>query len=160
MVVSGSVWRYALDAPASERGYRVAYNAGTSSYFSQPIDLTISTRTLGDLDAAIKVNWFNVGVSFSTESTCYLKSVTVKAGPALQPTSPSPTPATSQTITYAAFNPAIPKAYTNGFYEEILLAGIGSQPQISVTAVFTGSLKLEAASFWHTGSTLKRGGTQ
>jgi hypothetical protein len=158
MVVRGDVYRYALDAPSAEKGKRAFWTG--SAWTSQAVDLTVSTRTLGNLDAAEKLNWFNVGIAFSTEATCNLKSVTVKAGPALQATSPAPNPGTSQNITYAAFNPPSPRAYTNGYYEEIFIAGIGSQPQISLTAVFTGSLKLEAASFWYAGSTLKRGGTQ
>jgi hypothetical protein len=144
----GEVWRYALDGPATEQG---CVN-GT------PITLTMSTRTVGDLDKDVKFNWHSAEVSFSTNATCTLTSVTAKAGPALQSVSPTPNPGTSQILSQTLFSGS--RSFTNGYYTAEFPAKIGSQPQLSVTVTFTGPLRLEAVSFLHSGSTLKRGGTQ
>jgi hypothetical protein len=147
-VGNGNVWRFAVDAPAAERG-TVNGNAITQ---------TIATRTIGDLDADVRVNWFQVSVSFSTTATCNLTSVVVKAGPALQTNSPTPNPGSSQVVSYTAFSGS--RSFTNGYYTVNFPAGIGPQPQISLTATFNGPAQFEAATFWYTGSAMKRGGPQ
>jgi hypothetical protein len=148
LVADGGVWRYAWDAPESERG----------TVNGNPITQTIATRTIGDLDADLRTVWFQTSVSFSTVATCNLTSVVVKAGPALQPVSPTPNPGTSQIVSYTAFSGS--RSYTNGYYTVEFPAGIGPQPQISLTVTFTGPVELQAVSFWYTGNTIKSGGTQ
>jgi hypothetical protein len=147
-VADGNVWRYALDAPAVEKG---CIN-GT------PTTLTVSTRTVGEMDKDVKINWHSVDIAFSTQATCTLTGVVAKAGPALQLTSPTPAPGTSQVIAESLLPSS--RSFTNGYYTLELPARIGSQPQISVTATFTGLVKLEAVSLLYTGSTMKSGGTQ
>lgn len=147
-VAAGNVWRYALDAPTAEKG---CIN-GT------PTTLTVSTRTIGDMDKDVKVNWFSAEIAFSTEGTCNLTSVVAKAGPALQTVSPTPNPGTSQILSETLLGSS--RQFVNGYYTVELPARIGTQPQISLTATFTGPVKLEAVSFQYTGSTMKRGGSQ
>lgn len=147
-VAAGNVWRYALDGPLAEKGCI----SGT------PTTLTVSTRTVGDMDKDVKVNWFSAEIAFSTEDTCNLTSVVAKAGPALQASSPTPNPGSSQILSETLLGSS--RQFVNGYYTVELPARIGTQPQISLTATFTGPVKLEAVSFLYTGSTMKRGGSQ
>ena len=145
MVLNGNVWRYALDAPSSERGK--ANNTALS--------IVVSTPTLGSVQNHTKMNWHRVGVGFYTGTSCTLENVTVRAAAALQSTSPTPNPADSQNITYVPLSST--RSFTNGYYTQEFAAGIGSQPLASATFTFTGDVTLESASFWTTGSTMKRG---
>lgn len=118
------------------------------------LPVVVSTATVGDGSRPKNFLWHRMGVTFSTPGSCTLQSTTMRSAPALQASSPAPYPGDAPVVTYMK---SPERTYTNGIYEFVMPAGIGSQPQASATVVFTGHVRLQAVTFWVAGETPKRG---
>jgi hypothetical protein len=139
---TGNVMRMCPAAPASERA-RVD---------NVPLDITVSTATLGDVSNHKRTNWHRFGMTFSTPSSCTVKTVAVQSTAAINITGPVSLPDVQYTSTlnrtYSA--PSI-------LGEFVVNAGIGPQAECSATVVFNGYVQLQSASFWVTGQTTRSG---
>jgi hypothetical protein len=144
MVVNGSVWRYTLNGPDAERG----------CIDGQPYELTVGTATFGDATGHSKTNWFRTGVSFYTNTSCYLESVTTKSEAALSSAAPSPSPNPSPAPSHTVI---IGNSYSNGHYDFMCPAGIGSQTVVSAIFTFSGDVVLNGVSLITNGGFMERG---
>ena len=144
MVVKGTVWRYIVSGLSTERG-KIA---------GQEVDIVIATPTMGDHVGHRRTNWHRTGVSFYTEGTCTLVSVTSKAEAALNLATPPPTPNPAPVPSYTV---QADKTYTNGHYDFVCPVGVGPQTVLSVQFVFRGNVIFQGVSVWGTGGFMERG---
>jgi hypothetical protein len=128
------IYRYAKAAPAAERG----------CIDGVPVTQTISTATVGEMDEHKRKNWHRFGMTFEVIGSATVNTVTVKAGGALS---------TSVPTSYAQ---TLNRAYTTGYNDFVVPAGIGSHVLASATVTLTGNVRLQEAAFWFTGAEPKR----
>jgi hypothetical protein len=131
----GQVWRMSKAAPRAERG-RIN---------NTPVDLTVSTRTIGEPDEQTRKHWHRFGVTFETVGGGTLKSLTSRSS--------SSRAANTASATYTV---AVDKTVSDGEGRAVVPAGIGSQTLVSGTAVFQGDVRLQEFSFWFTGGVSAR----
>lgn len=132
MVVDGVVHRMNSRGPISEFG----------SFDGVPVDITVSTATIGSTSDHNRVNWSRFGMTFTTEDSCSVESVYISNAGAL---------ALSPSVSYSP-------STSDGVYDDpselnefVVHAGIGPQPMCSATVVFRGHVQLQSASFWVSG---------
>lgn len=144
MVVNGTVCRYCIDGPTAERG-RID---------NVPVNIVVSTPTMGDHTGHKKTNWHRVGISFYTETSCAIDEVYVKGEAMLLNETTAPNPNASPVPSYT-----IPtnRTYTNGHYELVCPAGIGPQTVMSARFTFTGNIILKGVSLWASSGVMERG---
>jgi hypothetical protein len=142
MVIKGQVWRFVPAGPEAEKG-RIN---------NVPVTIEVSTAVLGDHTGAKKTNWFRVGFSFFTPTTCTVSSVTTKAESIFTTGTPSPNPSTVPSYTVP-----VSKSYTSGHYELVIPAGVGPQTVITAKFSFTGNIVLKGFSYWSSAGTMERG---
>jgi hypothetical protein len=140
MVIQGQVWRIAPES--AEKGL----------IDNEPITIYVTTPVLGDHTGAKKTNWFRVGFSFFTPTTCTVDTVQTRAESLFTGENPSPNPSP---IPAYAIN--VDKNYTSGNYELVLPAGIGPQTVMVTTFLFTGHIILKGFSYWSSAGTMERG---
>lgn len=119
-----------------------------------PVDLTVSTQTMGDVGSHKRTVWHRFGMTFSTKTSCTLKTATVQSTGALNigigQTAQLPDVEYSRTFNRVYDDPSILGEFT-------MPAGIGTQDVASATVTFTGYVRLQSASFWITGQTPRDG---
>ena len=142
MIIKGQVWRFVPAGPEAEKG-RIN---------NAPVTIEVSTPVLGDHTGAKKTNWFRVGFSFYTPTTCTVASVTTKAESIFTTGTPSPNP--SPVPSYMV---PVSKSYTSGHYELVIPAGVGPQTVITAKFSFTGNIVLKGFSYWASAGTMERG---
>ena len=142
MIIQGQVWRFVPAGPEAEKG-RIN---------NVPVTIEVSTPVLGDHTGAKKTNWFRVGFSFYTPTTCTVASVTTRAESILTGGTPSPNPSPVPSYTVP-----VSKSYTSGHYELVLPAGIGPQTVMTAKFSFTGNIVLKGFSYWASAGTMERG---
>jgi len=130
MVCDGNVWRYSAAGPAVERGHLNGVAA----------DLTISTPTVGDPDEQSRKLWNRFGVTWVSQSSGLLKSMTVRnAASRLASTA------------NATFTSTLNESFGDGYHSKVVPAGVGGQQIVSGTIVFQGDVRLQEVAFWVTG---------
>ena len=134
-VSDGYAWRYSANGLDAERGR--LHNA--------EIDITISTPTIGDPDEHERKNWLRFGMTFETPTTSEVRNIRVQGSGALNYTTATAT----HTVT-------LNRAYTAGFNDLVIPAGIGGQPVASATVTLRGYIRLQEAAFWVAGTNPKR----
>lgn len=144
MVVNGIVWRYSLQCLEAERG-RIN---------NVPISVIVSTPTIGNNTGHNRTAWQRVGVSFYTPTSCSIDEVYVRGEAMLLNTATAPTPNANPVPSYTI---STDRTYTNGHYELVCPAGIGSQTVMSARFTFTGNITIKGVSVWMTGGTEERG---
>ena len=107
------------------------------------LDCTVGTATLGDPNMHRKSNWFRFGMrSRGRSNNAQVRTVTVKAGPNLDP---------------STFNYSVTLNRTLVDRDEFVLpAGIGSSVEASAQVTFRGDMQIESASFWVVGGKFSR----
>lgn len=107
------------------------------------LDCTVGTPTLGDANQHRKSNWYRFGMrSRSRSNNAQVRTVTVKAGPNLDPSTFTYTTTLNRTLVDRD--------------EFVLPAGIGSTVEVSAEVTFRGDLQVESASFWTVGGKFSR----
>ena len=153
------VWRVALNGPEEERGQANGVN----------LTLTMSTRTMTGPSEHRRAVWHRFGMTFETPTSCTVGTISIQSVGALKnrlfridnnPSSPTfntdiGLAATGKVGHYAI---TLNRTYTNNMEGDFVVpAGIGSQQQASAIVTFTGYVRLQSASFWVTGTQMKRG---
>ncbi len=133
-VSNGNAYRYSKAAPAAERG----------CIDGVPVTQTISTATVGEMDEHKRKNWHRFGMTFEVIGSATVNTVTVKAGGALSASVPT------------SYAQTLNRAYTTGYNDFVVPAGIGSHVLASATVTLTGNVRLQEAAFWFTGAEPKR----
>ena len=138
-VMNNKVYRFAMsrnNAADTERG----------AFDNTQVDLTVATPTLADTNQHQKLDWFRFGMrSRKRSSNSQVRTVTVKAGPALD---------TNSLTGYT-------KALNRNLDERdefVVPAGIGKSVEASGEVTFRGDLQLESATFWTSGNLASRPG--
>jgi hypothetical protein len=146
MILSGNVVRLAPRGPVAQRGFQNG----------NPLDLTVSTPTLGDVSSHKRTVWHRFGMTFSTPTSCIVDSVRIQSTGALNIGTSINDNAVFPDVQYRI---TTPKAYINkGVLGEFIIpAGIGPQAEASATVVFRGYVQLQSASFWVTGQDTRSG---
>ena len=134
-VSDGYAWRYSANGLDAERG----------RLHNEQIDITISTPTIGDPDEHERKNWLRFGMTFETPTTSEVRNIRVQGSGALNYTTATAT----HTVT-------LNRAYTAGFNDFVIPAGIGGQPVASATVTLRGYVRLQEAAFWVAGTNPKR----
>jgi hypothetical protein len=129
-VSQGQVWRFSKAAPRAERG----------RLNNVPVELSVSTRTLGEPDEQSRKHWHRFGVTFETIGGGTLKSLTTRSSSFRGAGSAS-----------ASYTVAVNNTVQDGEGRSIVPAGVGSQTLVSGTAVFEGDVRLQEFSFWFSG---------
>jgi hypothetical protein len=129
-IADGQVWRYSKAAPRAERG----------RLNNVPIDLTVSTRTIGEPDEQTRKHWHRFGVTVETVGGCTIKTLTTRSSSANLSASAD-----------ATYTVTLNETVTLGEGRAMVPAGIGSQTIVSGTAVFQGDVRLQEFSFWFSG---------
>jgi hypothetical protein len=140
MVIQGQVWR--ISPESAEKG-RIN---------NEPINIYVATPVLGDHSGAKKTNWFRVGFSFFTPTTCTVDYVSTLAESLFTGGTPSPNPSPIPSYTLN-----VAKSYTSGHYELVVPAGIGPQTVMTTIFLFTGHIVLKGFSYWSSAGTMERG---
>jgi hypothetical protein len=130
----GKAYRYCKAAPIAERG----------CIDGVPVTQTISTATVGEMDEHKRKNWHRFGMTFEVIGSATVNTVTVKAGGALAASVPT------------SYVQTLNRAYTTGYNDFVVPAGIGSHVLASATVTLTGNVRLQEAAFWFTGAEPKR----
>lgn len=141
MIIQGQVWR--IPTGSTEKGL----------IDGAPITIQVSTPVLGDHTGAKKTNWFRVGFSFFTPTTCTVDYIATQAESIFRgygTPSPNPSPVPYYTV-------PVDKTYTSGHYEVVVPAGIGPQTVMTTTFLFTGNIVLKGFSYWSSAGTMERG---
>jgi hypothetical protein len=131
-----NVARLSPTAPDSERG----------TFNGQPLEITVSTATFGDVSSHQRTTWHRFGMTFMTPTSCTVKTVRVQSTGALTLSSPVTAPDVTHSVT---LNRTFSDRGTLG--EFTVPAGIGPQASCSATVTFEGYVQLQSASFWVTG---------
>jgi hypothetical protein len=134
-VMDDQVWRFALARNLDQDPER-------GSFDGDQLDLIVGTPTVGSEDQHTKSVWYRFGMRTRGRSSASVESVSVKAGPTLDPS----TFGHSVTLDRALVDRD----------ELVIPAGIGSAVEASAEAVFRGDLQLESATFWTTGMKMSR----
>lgn len=134
-VSDGDVWRYTANGPDAERGMLNGVQQ----------DLVVSTPTIGDPDEHSRKHWHRFGMTFETPTGCEVRTVRVQASGSL-----------NYTTAPATYTTTLNRAYSAGFRDFVLPAGIGKQVIASATTTFRGYVRLQEAAFWITGQEPKR----
>lgn len=135
-VTNSQVWRFAMSRNNSADTERGAFD-------NTQLDLTVATPTMADTDQHRKVNWFRFGFrSRGRTGTSQVRTVTVKAGPALDTSVYSYSKTLNRTLADRD--------------EFVLPGGIGSAVEASAEVTFRGDVQLESATFYVTGGKLSR----
>ena len=136
-VSGGIVHRYTASGPDAERG----------KINGAAVDITVSTSTQGEQNEHSRKNWHRFGMTFETPigATSEVRTVRVQSSGALNYTT---APAT-HTVT-------LNRAFSAGYGDFVVPAGIGKQVIASATVTFRGYVRLQEAAFWTTGEEPKR----
>ncbi len=133
----------------NDRVYRFCVGRNTASdterltFDNVAVEATVATRTLADTNQHQKVNWFRYGMrTRGRANTAQVRTVVVKAGPALDPSTFSYSKTLNRTLVDRD--------------EFVLPAGIGSTVETSAEITFRGDLQLESATYWLTGGKFSR----
>ena len=164
MTTGGQEVFFILDSAPQRKVVRMTRFAPTSEYGcfnGNPLDITVSTGTIGDSGSHRRTNWHRFGMTFSTPTSCTVERVKVQSTGALN---------VSHFVEneYDADDTALPNVQymvnldrtfdDPGIVGEFIVpAGIGTQAMASATVTFTGYVRLQSASFWVTGDTPRVG---
>jgi hypothetical protein len=147
-VWKGSVWRYATEAPESERGR--ANNV--------PLTLTVSTRTLAVDGSVADPLWHRFGMTFETPTSCTVETVRIQSVGAKKRGLTTAVTGLIATNKVGHKSWVLGRTFTNENEGEFVVpAGIGAQSEASATVTFTGNVLLETATFWISGARPNRG---
>jgi hypothetical protein len=129
-VSDGQVWRFSKAAPRAERG----------RLNNIPVELVVSTRTIGEPDEQTRKHWHRFGVTVETIGGCVIKTLTTRSASANLASSAS-----------ASYSVATDAQVSVGEGRVMVPAGVGSQTIVSGTAVFEGDVRLQEFSFMFSG---------
>lgn len=122
--------------PIGERG----------SYNNTPLNLKVSTATVGNPDVNKRTTWHRFGMTFTTPTSCTVGTASIQSTGALNISGPPSLPTVRHLVTLnRTFNDK------DVLHEFVVPAGIGPQAVASATVFFTGHVILQSASFWVTG---------
>lgn len=141
-IYDGKVQRFAPSAPTSERG----------RFNNTALTITVGTKTFGDSGSHRRVNWHRFGMTYTSPTSCTVKTVKVQSTGVLRATGTVSLPDVQYTV-------ALDRTHSDpGVLGEFVIpAGIGPQAMASATVTFEGYVQLQSASFWITGSESRSG---
>lgn len=129
-ISEGRVWRFSKAGPRAERG----------RLNNVPVELRVSTRTIGVPDEQSRKHWHRFGVTFETVGGGTLKSLTTRSASSANAGGAS-----------ASYTVTVDNTVAQGEGRSVVPAGIGSQTLVSGTAVFEGDVRLQEFAFWFSG---------